>query len=120
MKNDRIDAKLDTIVGQGTVFEGNISIEGSARVDGKFKGNVNAKGTVVIGKSGKVEGEIIAKSAVIGGEVKGTIRVQDRVEFESGAKFDGEVYCKTLVVQEGVIFDGSCSMTKKEHPQPKQ
>ncbi len=109
-----LDTKLDTIVGQGTVFEGNITIDGSARIDGKFKGKIEAKGTVVVGKNGKVEGDVIAKNAVIGGEVKGTIKVQDRVEFETGARFDGEVYCKTLVVQEGVTFDGSCSMTKKE------
>jgi len=119
MKDSRIDSKLDTLVGQGATFEGNIVIEGGARIDGKLKGKVNAKGTVVVGKTGKVDGEITAKSAVIGGEVKGIIKVQDRVEFESGAKFDGEVYCKTLVVQEGVIFDGSCTMTKKEVQPPK-
>ena len=120
MKDNKFDTKLDTLIGQGATFDGNITIEGGARIDGKLKGKINAKGTVVVGKNGKVDGEILAKSAVIGGEIKGTVRVQEKVEFETGAKFEGEVYCKTLVVQEGVIFDGSCTMTKKEIHPPKQ
>jgi len=45
--------------------------------------------------------------------VKGKLYVAEKAEFQSGAKFDGELSCKGLVVEEGVIFDGLCQMTKK-------
>jgi len=107
------EEKMDTIIGQGAEVTGNISVLGSARIDGKFKGNVRVQGTLIVGKAGIIEGDdISAKSAVIGGTVRGKLHVEEKVLFESTARFTGELTCKTLVVEEGVIFEGTCSMQK--------
>jgi Integral membrane protein CcmA involved in cell shape determination len=108
-----LEEKMDTMIGQGAEVTGNISVLGSARIDGKFKGNVKVQGTLIVGKAGLVEGEeISAKSAVIGGIVRGKLHIEEKVVFESTARFTGELTCKTLVVEEGVIFEGTCSMQK--------
>ncbi len=114
------EEKMDTIIGQGAEVTGNISVLGSARIDGKFKGNVKIQGTLIVGKSGIIEGdEISAKSAVIGGQVRGKLNIEEKIIFESTAKFQGELTCKTLVVEEGVIFEGTCNM-QKAHKEAKQ
>ena len=110
------DDKLDTIIGPGTQVEGTINVHGGVRIDGKFTGTLKVEGLLVVGKSGSLEGEIFVKNAAIAGKVKGKTMIEEKVELQSGAKFDGELTCKGLVIEEGVIFDGSCTMSKKEAP----
>ncbi|MCD6087152.1 MAG: polymer-forming cytoskeletal protein [Candidatus Hydrothermae bacterium] len=121
-KNERLEEKMDTVLGAGSEIEGTISVRGGMRIDGKFKGNLNVQGTLVVGKSGSLDGEIHAKEAVIGGTLKGKVRIDEKIEFQTGATFEGELVCKGLIVQEGVKFDGTCSMSKREviHPVPEK
>jgi cytoskeletal protein CcmA (bactofilin family) len=107
------DEKLDTVVGVGTEFEGTIKVKGGVRIDGNFKGKLNVQGLLAVGKSGQVDAEVLVKDASFAGKVKGNVRVEEKVEFLQGARFEGDLVCKGLVIQEGVIFDGSCSMSKQ-------
>ena len=107
------EEKLDTVVGVGTEFEGTIKVKGGVRIDGTFKGKLNVQGLLAVGKSGHVDAEIQVKDASIAGRVKGNAKIEEKVEFLSGARFEGDLVCKGLVIQEGVIFDGSCSMSKQ-------
>lgn len=108
-----IEEKMDTIIGQGAEMEGTISVLGSARVDGRFKGTLKVQGALIVGKTGVIDGEISAKNGVIGGVIKGKLNVEEKVVFESTARFTGELTCKAIVIEEGVIFDGNCSMSSK-------
>lgn len=112
-KLEKREEKLDTVIGAGANFEGTINVKGGIRIDGRFKGNISVDGLLIIGKEGNVEGEIQAKDAVVGGKLKGKVKVDNKIEFQSGAQFEGELTCRGLVVEEGVKFDGSCSMTKE-------
>lgn len=113
MASDKVNDKLDTILGPGSELEGDLSAKGSLRIDGSFNGKLKVEGSLIVGKDGNVEGEFHTKNAVISGSVKGKLYVTEKAEFQSGAKFDGELSCKGLVVEEGVVFDGLCQMTKK-------
>jgi cytoskeletal protein CcmA (bactofilin family) len=42
------------------------------------------------------------------------LRVKNRVELQKTAKVNIDLVCKYLIVEEGVIFDGTCSMSKQE------
>ncbi len=112
MKGKETYEKMDTIVGEGGVFEGTIEVKGGTRIDGKFKGNIKVEGTLVVGKTGMIEGEIFAQNAKIGGHIQGKMVVAQKVEFQSGARFKGDLYCKGLIVEDGVIFDGTCTMSE--------
>jgi len=105
--------ELDTLLGGGSNLQGDLVIKGGARVDGRVKGTLRVEGHLIIGKTGVVEGEIRAHSAIVAGAVKGKLLVQERAEFETGARFQGDLECKRLVVHDGVIFDGTCTMTGK-------
>jgi len=119
-KSDKGLEKMDTIIGQGGYFEGTITVHGGTRIDGKFKGDIKIEGLLVVGKTGVIEGEIFAKNAIIGGHVTGKMKIAEKVEFQSGARFKGEVVCKGLIIQDGVIFDGTCSMTEEGVAKPGQ
>ncbi len=120
-RNERMEEKMDTVLGAGSEIEGTIIVRGGVRIDGKFKGTLRVQGTLVVGRSGNLDGEIFAKEAVIGGTLKGKVKIDEKIEFQTGATFEGELVCKGLIVQEGVKFDGTCSMTKREvAPQEKK
>lgn len=103
---------LYTIFGEGTIFEGTVTIPHSVRIDGSFKGKIETSEILTIGHGGIVEADIVAKSAIIGGKVIGNITVDDRVELEANASLIGDLKTKDLVINEGAVFHGNCSMDK--------
>jgi cytoskeletal protein CcmA (bactofilin family) len=109
---DKSHKGLYTIFGEGTSFEGTVSIPHSVRIDGSFKGKIETSEIVTIGHNGVVEADITAKSAIIGGKVIGNVSVDDRVELEANASLIGDLRTRDLVINEGAIFHGNCSMDK--------
>lgn len=101
-------------IGKGMAIEGKLSFEETVRIDGSFKGEISATGTLVIGDGGYVEGDIRTGSAIITGTVKGTLDASVRVELRSPARFIGEIKTPTLIIDEGVVFEGNCTMVKKD------
>lgn len=95
---------------QGTLVEGTIKSENDFRVDGTIKGNLHCKSKVIIGPSGKVEGEIKCSNAVIEGHFEGQIEVTDLLNIRKTAKVSGEVKTNKLIVEPGGIFNVSCIM----------
>ncbi|MCK4575413.1 polymer-forming cytoskeletal protein [candidate division WOR-3 bacterium] len=100
------------ILGNGTKFKGNAKIAGSLRIDGEFEGGMTVSETLIIGKTGKIKGDIKTKNSIIGGYINGNLKTDEKVELQSGAKFEGDLICKKLIVEEGVTFDGNCKMSE--------
>lgn len=101
-------------IGKGMSIEGSLTFEETVRIDGSFKGEITATGTLVVGDGGFIEGNITAGSAIITGTIKGNLSASVKVELRRPAKFTGEIKTPTLIIDEGVVFDGSCVMVKKE------
>lgn len=101
---------LNTVIGKGTVVNGNLTVQSSLRVDGKMKGKISATNSIIVGKEGEIEGEIHVQNAVIGGKVNGKINAAGKVVLESKAVLKGELKASKLVIEEGAVFDGNCSM----------
>jgi cytoskeletal protein CcmA (bactofilin family) len=102
---------LYTMLGESSVFEGTLSVPHSLRIDGHVKGKIEAGEMVTIGQNGTIEADIKAKSAIIGGKVTGNVIVEDRIELESNASVVGDIRASDLVINEGAVFVGNCSMT---------
>ena len=104
---------ITNIIGKGTSINGKVKVLGSIHVDGTIDGNIDVSESLIIGKSGKVKGEIHTKDCLIGGKVDGNISSDEKVEFQSGSSLKGDIRCKRLVIEEGVVFDGNCIMSEK-------
>ena len=72
------DMAINRIV-EGTAFQGEIHCESNIRIDGSFTGSINTKGRLVVGPTGKVEGDIVCQNSEIEGSVKGKLQVRDGV-----------------------------------------
>ena len=100
---------LNTMIGKGTAFEGNMKVANSVRIDGVFKGELACSGALTISQSGEVYAHLEGNDIYINGIVRGTVRA-DKVRLDSQARFIGDIYTTTLAVSEGAVFHGSCSM----------
>lgn len=98
------------IISEGTLIKGDISASGDIRIDGELVGNINAKGRLVIGPQGKVDGEVNCNNIEISGYIKGKINVSELLTMNSSAKIYGDIIAGKLSVEPGSIFTGSCSM----------
>ena len=108
----------------GTV-NGNIDILGKLNITGYINGNSKAaeifaegakingeiisEGSVKIGASSVVIGNITATSAAIAGAVKGDIDVQGPVILDSSAIVMGNIKSKSVQINNGAVIEGMCS-----------
>ena len=98
------------ILCEGTVIKGDIIAEGDIRIDGNLNGNVEAKGRLVIGPKGKVEGEVNCNNIEVSGYIKGKINVSDLLTMKSSAEINGDIVAGKISVEPGAIFSGTCAM----------
>jgi len=110
--NSERTGELNTIVGKDSYFEGNLKVKQTVRVDGTINGDVETSEALIIGKDGKVTGNVSAKKLIVGGSLSGNVKVEGRTVLENEAVFDGELATRLLVIDEGATFDGKCSMSK--------
>jgi cytoskeletal protein CcmA (bactofilin family) len=99
-----------TIIGAGTAIAGNIDSTSDVRVDGKIAGNIKAKGKILIGPEGNVEGDIAGEQIDILGKITGVIHANDLLQLRGKAIINGNVYAGKLQVEPTVIFNGKCHM----------
>lgn len=105
----------------GTVIHGDVKAANDIRIDGYIKGTVLANAKLVVGKTGKIEGDIQCGSADIEGRIAGRLEVKDLLILKSTAVIDGDIIVGKLVVEQGARFNGKCSMgaTKEiKHEKP--
>ncbi|MCZ6632777.1 MAG: polymer-forming cytoskeletal protein [bacterium] len=108
-KNGVSKDALNTVVGIGSVLEGQFEVREGIRVDGTLKGTLMSSGMLVVGTSGLVEADIIrVKEAHIAGRVKGNVEAEFRVKLESSAEVIGDIRAQVLVIEEGAVFKGIC------------
>jgi cytoskeletal protein CcmA (bactofilin family) len=103
---------LLNIIGSGSVFEGTINVPHSIRIDGTFRGKLQTADSLTVGEAGVLEAEIKAQSSFIFGKITGNLYIEDRIELHSTAVVIGDLHAKELVINEGAVFHGHCSMQK--------
>ena len=103
---------INSIVGEGTNFHGDLALSGLLRIDGDFTGSITTDGKVLIGKNGRAECTIKAGTVVVGGSVRGNILSAEKVIILSTGMVIGNISTPRLVVEEGVILNGNCTISK--------
>lgn len=101
------DVFVNSIVGDGTHFRGHLELAGLLRIDGDFSGSIRTAGRVLIGRNGRADCTIQAGTVVVGGILRGTIHSTEKVIVLSSALIIGDIYSPRLIVEDGVILDGT-------------
>lgn len=108
--------EISGVIEKGCEFEGKLCFEGTLRIGGTFRGEIYTNDVLVVGEGAKVNAEIEAGTIIINGEVTGNIVAKHRVEIHRPAIFRGNIVTPSLMVDEGVIFEGSSKMVTPKAP----
>ncbi len=113
------DSTVNTLLGEGSIFEGNLNLSATTRIDGTVKGNIKSDSMLIIGETGNIEGDIVCSEILIYGKVQGNVTCE-RLELKKGAVLNGDIKTRVLVIEEGAVYNGKCSMTQQEASPPKE
>ena len=100
-------------VGEEVTFKGTIRYQGTVRVDGRLEGEIYTDGNLIIGQKAVITAKVEAGTVTCQGRITGEILAKNRVKLLSPAVFDGSITSPLLSIDEGVMFNGSCNMSKK-------
>jgi cytoskeletal protein CcmA (bactofilin family) len=104
------DAFINSMIGEGTRLSGDLDLSGLLRIDGDFRGTIRTRGKVLIGRTGRANCTIYAGTVVLGGVVRGNIFASERIVILSTGMMIGNVNTPRLIVEEGVILNGTCTV----------
>ena len=109
-KKTTVAASIDS---PGTVIGKDVHIEAiclmgkeSVRIEGVYKGLVNLEGSLVLGESGSITGDVHANYFLVAGEVVGNIHCSTQLHLVSTAKVMGDIQAPSLIVDEGSQVTG--------------
>lgn len=116
-KVNKIDNRIDTLIGVDTVIEGNMVFSGGLRIDGTIRGNVSEQvgkpSTIILSEHGRIEGAVQATKIVINGTVIGPVKTSQFIELQTKAKISGDLHYKSLEMHMGAIIDGKLVHTEE-------
>jgi cytoskeletal protein CcmA (bactofilin family) len=113
--NETDNTPTINLISTGTDINGDIKSNGDIRIDGSLTGNLNTKGKVVIGPTGKVKGEVICKNSEVAGIIEGKIIVGQLLNLKASSKIFGDIVTVKLSIEPGAVFSGNCKMSDTEN-----
>lgn len=121
MARDIKEGRLSGYVGNGTVLTGETSFQAMLRIDGHLTGKISSEsGTLIVGASGRVDANVVVSSAIISGTVNGDIVASEKLEMTRTARVIGNVQAPRLVIEDGAVFEGGCTMLKAKEAADKR
>ncbi len=103
----------NVILTRGAFFEGRLGFEGSARLCGKFKGEIVSKGLLIVEPGAQVEAKADVGELILKGSMKGEVRALRKINLKSGSQFYGTLSAPQLNVEDGALFEG---VSRKKSP----
>jgi cytoskeletal protein CcmA (bactofilin family) len=107
---NKIDSRIDTLIGADSRVEGDIVFSGGLRVDGAIRGSVTEQhgvpSTIILSENGRIEGSVSAAKIVLNGAVVGPVRSGQFIELQTKARITGDLHYKSLEMHTGAVIDG--------------
>jgi cytoskeletal protein CcmA (bactofilin family) len=115
-KNDTTNC----VIGEGSIFEGRFYVNGSILIEGKFQGDIKTDDQLIVGPTGKVKTDIIARKVIVAGTLIGNILASEEVSLLHTGKVLGNIVTPKLTVEPGVITEGKISITSGQADEAKK
>ena len=107
---------IRSLVGEGTVVNGDVRFLEGLRIDGQVNGDVVAEGDgrsiLVISDNALVQGRVFASHVIINGQVRGPLHCTDLLELQPKARVVGDVRYELLEMHPGAQVEGELKPLK--------
>ncbi len=104
--------ELTAFLDQASEIDGKFTFSGTVMINGRLRGEIHSNDTLIVGEKGVINASIRAGVVLVSGEVVGNVIGVERVELRGSARVSGDIEAPIVVVDEGVMFDGHCRMTR--------
>ncbi len=102
--------RVTSVLGSGISWKGSISGSGGVRVEGAFEGDINLRGMLVVGETGRVTcDQVRANVVIVAGKLNGNITAE-KVEIRSTGRIWGDVTTAAFATDEGAFLRGQIQM----------
>jgi len=108
-------SEIKAFLGPGSQFEGKLVFNEIVRLDGAFRGEVTSHDTLIVGESAEIQADVQVGTLILSGRFKGNVKAKTRVELRAPAQVDGTIETPALSVEDGVILNGTITMTLGEN-----
>lgn len=110
-ENEQRDFNAVNVIANGTQLEGNIVTNGDIRIDGLVKGNVISKAKIIVGRDGRVEGNLTCANIEVEGQVAAeSLNVSNLISLKATANLVGNIIAGKIAIEPGAAFSGNCKM----------
>ena len=109
-------ADIVSLIGEGTVFTGDLELKGGARIDGRVVGRITAHAVLIVGPTADIEAqELRARRVTVLGTVRGRLVVEEQIEIQPGGRVVGQIVMEQegLVVAPGGVFEGAVEYVRQ-------
>ena len=114
---DKVKGQNTTVITEGIQLKGRVKGTHNIILYGEIEGNIQLKGTLLVGATGWIKGTIDAHNVIIEGDVEGAINTTEKVEIRDGGKYRGDILAKSILVSERALLEGNVKM-KMEGREP--
>lgn len=87
-------------------IKGNLKFSGELTFEGKLDGEVTTDGTLNLGDSAVINGNINATNVIVRGKINGNIVAKDKVDIKAKTELFGDIRASKLAIEEGVTYVG--------------
>jgi len=99
------------VIGEGSIFNGRFYVNGSILIEGKFQGDIRTDDQLVVGPTGKVKTDIVARRVTVAGTLIGNITASEEVSLLHTGKVLGNISTPKLTMEPGVVTEGRVTIT---------
>jgi len=113
------------ILSSDVEIKGNLKFAGELTFEGKLEGEITSDGTLTVGDSAVINGNINATTVVLRGKVNGNVTAKDKIEIKTKTELFGDIRAAKLSIEEGVTFVGKTEVNPNKvapsaNPRPPQ
>lgn len=116
----RIDqvSQFATVISNRLTMEGHLKTTDDIRISGTIKGNIEAKGLLLLAEQGTITGDIKAETAILRGAIVGDVFASDHIDLGENSRIEGNLKAASVSIEEGAYFRGEVSMNTGDTRQP--
>ncbi len=107
---------IDTLIGAQARFKGELTFEGTVRIDGQFEGNIRSSqdGTLIVSESAQIQGEVNVPNLMLHGTIRGNVRASKSITIGPKGRLNGDLEYTRLSLAEGASVNGRCTRIDDE------
>ncbi|MER3421821.1 MAG: hypothetical protein C4290_15415, partial [Chloroflexota bacterium] len=109
-----------SLIDRESHFAGTYRTPHDLRIDGRYEGEIECRGSVFVGETAQVHARVIAGNVIIAGQFEGEIACDNRFEILPSGRVSASVSAAVTVVHEGAFYQGELRMFRPGQERPRR